>query len=160
MSNCVEFDPRTARITLTSREFLVEEFRTFIQTVPYNQRDVPTDSDDATIAWWFLNPGKNLHFPTNNLVTLTLGEGRSTHTYRDLRGTLHLLTKYYRHTVKKTYNLYIYDESPWEGEFRVETQKHDDILQAVVFPGDAEYEAEKKRIEGLTLKVTPIQYPW
>jgi hypothetical protein len=156
MSNCIYFGGRTGIIALTSSEFDTQNFQRFLSTVPFNGEE-PKEGH-AYHAWWFLN--NNINFPTPNLLIIRLGEGRSTHTFRDLRGTLYTLTRYYRPNTQKTYNFYLYDtDAPWDGWFRVITQKTDNPLTSVIFPGDKDTQEAINRAQRMILKVTPIPAP-
>jgi len=91
MSNCIEIDrPRPLRlktqyVDVQGLANLVNRTRTLPDAPDYK-----VDPDGHT-AWWFLST--NVHFYTD-CVEIYLGAGRSSHTNRDFKGTLALLSKF------------------------------------------------------------------
>jgi len=49
-------------------------------------------SPDLRLAWWFL--AKNTRFMRHGIVEIHFGAGRSSHTWRDLQGTLETLRSF------------------------------------------------------------------
>jgi hypothetical protein len=63
-------------------------------------------SNHDKVLWWFLTG--NTQIRKTGAITIRLGEGRSTHTNRDFRATLHFLSQYVK--VDKWQNFGITDE--------------------------------------------------
>jgi len=62
----------------------------------YEQPD--GDTLGVNTAWWFLVPGENVK-RVGYTTVVRLGEGNSTHTWRDLKGTLWVLGRFLRRPI-------------------------------------------------------------
>ena len=122
MSNCVEFV--TPRIYFTPSEIdvpsLLSEVEKHKDHDPYPGREIPSMTCGTTpdekwncqAFFWFLTPGNVLwkmgRTTADNLLTVNLGHGKSSHTWRDLESTLMALNKFV--TVDKEFALRGRDE--------------------------------------------------
>jgi len=105
MSNCIEISGRVLK-TFSDSEIDIAALKALIESV----QDLPSapKSGDEYLAWWFLT--SQCHDSTwfsesGSYVTIPFGQCRSTHTWRDFRGTLSLLAKYARKPIKITFML-------------------------------------------------------
>ena len=115
MSNCVQIEDG-GDITI-SRVCLDDEFFSLVAeaTRMPNSVDVMTEAQKASLfdgselgmCYWFLCA--NVQVSERGGVSISLGSGRSTHTMRDLQGTIRLLDNHYRGP-KHHINLYYTEE--------------------------------------------------
>lgn len=96
MSNCIHID--TPRLVLSYSQVDASGLHDLVNRV-IDLPDAPDwQSDpDGNCAWWFLST--NVEF-TPKGVTITFGQGRSSHTNRDFRYTLMILSKFMMQSVK------------------------------------------------------------
>lgn len=87
MSNCVNI---YTDIVIPKNQLCVDELLKACNNVN-NLNDPPKDFD-GTIMWWFL--GSDNIFVEGDQVVIRLGNHRSGHTWRDLRQTAHVLSKF------------------------------------------------------------------
>lgn len=94
MSNCVDIEDYE-KVLFNSEDINVSALKELIDTSEKEVTPKTSVSDnvdvDKRIAWWFLN--KNTIF-YENAVLIHFGEGRSTHTFRDLQSTIIVLQKF------------------------------------------------------------------
>ncbi len=90
MSNCVEI--KRQDVWFGAEEIDIPKFRELVDRV--NLLPQPPDGlkdRDGYFAWWFLS--SNVEFGLAGLV-IHFGRGRSSHTWRDLQGTLMVLGQF------------------------------------------------------------------
>lgn len=99
MSNCIQLyhtRQATDKVVFFRDEIDVEGFKAFLARAERSRSDdPPVEEREREMAWWFLQ--------ANTLVdhrgaVIRFGQGRSSHTWRDLRGTVDILKRF----VKKT----------------------------------------------------------
>lgn len=92
MSNCVDLWRET--VVFLSHEIKLDEFKQLVQTAPeIRLNHTLTDLEcDQYEAWWFLQ--KNTVFHPDGWCAIRFGRGRSSHTWRDLQGTLSTIAKF------------------------------------------------------------------
>lgn len=94
MSNCIELLDK-ATVIFLPEEIKIEEFKHLVQTAtdqPGLGQTLTDNQADQYAAWWFLQ--KNTVFHKDGWLAIKFGQGRSTHTWRDLGHTLRVIAKY------------------------------------------------------------------
>jgi hypothetical protein len=87
MSNCVEIIGANG-LRLNEKWADIDKLRKDILETPENLDDIPKDDYHRQFIWWFIK--FNTDF-TQQTATIRLGEGRSSHTWRDLKGVFQYL---------------------------------------------------------------------
>lgn len=96
MSNCIHI--HNPKIRLTADQVDLEKLDDLLHRTVGITRDNAFNWPDkeAMMAWWYLEQNTTITRSTHKLYEYTdieLGMGRSTHTWRDFRGTMSILAK-------------------------------------------------------------------
>jgi hypothetical protein len=100
VSNCVEI-VRNADVIFTSEDLNISALKADI--LQYGHSESPPDPRECPVAfycYWFL--ARNTDFSDDSVV-IRFGEGRSSHTWRDLGGLVRFMGKYMKKTKKHTF---------------------------------------------------------
>lgn len=94
MSNCVTIHND---IVISNRYFDGERLLADIKSYEASSPVCPAwDTDDLTsyYLWWFLGSNNVKSYFRGKAIIISFGYNRSSHTWRDLRGTEHFLARY------------------------------------------------------------------
>jgi len=99
MSNCIDLHHYTVRFG--QEEIDSRAFESFLATAEkeINGCNCASEEVDRELdtAWWFLCENTTVD---EDSITIRFGRGRSTHTWRDFKATLKLLSKFIKNPVK------------------------------------------------------------
>jgi hypothetical protein len=121
VSNCITLSGHSTKI-LGRKDIDIDALKRLCDSVR-DLHDAPSGFGDGYIAWWFLS--RATFRDGNTFVTIPFGQDRSTHTFRDLRATLHLLSKFAKRPVRLNFRVKDPDMN-WSGK-----------LQFMLVPGKA-----------------------
>ena len=117
MSNCIALHDAT--IQLSDRDIKIEELKALINRVK-DLKEAPSGTADGPgyIAWWFLC---QTEFLDERHVEITLGAGRSIHTWRDFGATMRVIETFAKRPFNVTVKVRDTDDNrPWsKGTWRV-----------------------------------------
>jgi len=95
MSNCIEIEQR-GKVRFEPWEIDARGLKALIERAEVEVNGENSMSDEVDwklrIAWWYLSI--NTQFKRSGAVEIQFGEGRSSHTWRDIRGTFKLLSEF------------------------------------------------------------------
>jgi hypothetical protein len=124
VSNCIEITNRAVKV-FNNRDIDVNALRALVASV-CDLPDAPK-SGDGYIAWWFLSTAD---FDSAGNVSVVFGQGRSSHTWRDFRGTLGVLAKFARRSIRLTFTLrdIDWDNNSRPGPFTITLEPGGNVL--------------------------------
>ena len=106
MSNCIRIVYK-AKISLKPDQVDTEGLRKLIEEAEKKVDDNNCMSKDVRpelkMSWWFLS--LNTIFKPKGGVDIIFGEGRSTHTWRDFRGALQVLSQFIKVPVQVRFGI-------------------------------------------------------
>lgn len=92
MSNCVNIHG-ACRLPLNNAWFRVDDFQKMIDNCPEKYEDIDKNDFNTQFIWWFFK--FNTEFKYHNAY-VNIGKGRSSHTWRDLKGLFKTIGEYLR----------------------------------------------------------------
>jgi hypothetical protein len=108
MSNCITLYSPTNKVTFTSDEISIEGVEDLlVRCGGVTQDNVSKQSWDVQCIWWYLETCTEFAQDKRS-VTIDFGKGRSSHTWRDFKATLHWLKPLMK--VRKTHRFVMSDE--------------------------------------------------
>ena len=96
MSYCIDFHQASETICIDNSHVDIDKLKSFLEEVNKQVTKDNCFSDDIDwklrIGYWFLN-NMNVSF-TEDSVLIILGHARSSHTWRDIKGTMKLIYEF------------------------------------------------------------------
>ena len=125
MSNCIDIEQRS-KVRFEPWEIDAEGLRALLKRAEAEVNHDNCVGEDVEgklkIAWWFLSI--NTQFKRTGAVEIRFGDGRSSHTWRDLRGTFQVLSEFVK--IPKSHGFICSDESDGhEAWFRMVVDLHE-----------------------------------
>ena len=112
MSNCVQVH---STLVLSLKDFDIDRLISdmnlhgYVNEPGFDKFFAPEATDEEFYFYWFV--GDNIMAHDDNEVHINFGRHRSSHTNRDLQGTVRFLSRYFfDHALPQSHSVYVTDE--------------------------------------------------